>query len=56
MKGWKTITIAVLIALTGFFEQLKGIIPENAVGTILMVIGLVVGVLRYFTATPIGKK
>lgn len=56
MKGWKTITLAVLVALTGFVQQLTGIIPENAAGVILMVIGVVVGILRSITDTRIGKK
>ncbi len=56
MKGWKTITLAVLVALVGFFEALQGIIPENVIGYLLIGLGTVIGLLRAITTTSIFKK
>jgi hypothetical protein len=60
MKGWKTLLVAMGIALVGAAQangaawtEVLG--PTNA-GYITMVLGFVMGFLRSITSTPVGTK
>jgi hypothetical protein len=56
LQGWKTVGIAVAIAVVGALQTagLADVIPEPYVGPVMMAIGFVMAYLRSQTTTPIG--
>lgn len=58
MKGWRTLTVSIIIAAIGAVEAFDwaSIIPENFQGLFLIVLGMVIAYLRKITNTKIGKK
>lgn len=59
MKGYRTIILAVLVAVVGALQGLDWVklIPDHpqTVGYIVSALGIAFGTLRYVTNTPIGK-
>lgn len=58
MTGWKTLIVAALVTIVGALQGLDvaALIPESpqAAGWIVTGLGVVMGVLRFMTSTPVG--
>lgn len=58
LTGWKTLIFSAAVALLGVattFDWTSILSGANA-GYVVTAIGLIGGVLRYFTTTPMGTK
>jgi len=57
MKGWKTLLFAILVAIMGALEQFdfSQIFTGENGGLWLGVVGIIIGVLRKFTNSPMLK-
>lgn len=57
MKGYKTILVAIAIAIFGVLEQsgFIGLVPAGFEGAALSVVAVIMAYLRTITTTPIGK-
>jgi hypothetical protein len=58
LKGWRTLLVSLAIAVVGVLQSADWatIVPAEHVGTVMLVIGVLVAVLRTLTDTPLGKK
>ena len=60
MTGYKTLIVAALVAAVGAIQGLDiaALIPDDprTAGWIVTGLGVVMGVLRFLTTTPIGKS
>ncbi len=61
VKGWKTIVVAVAVFVLGIlqstgFTDFLTTFGLNGNGNLTMVIGGLMGILRFFTTTPILKN
>ena len=58
LKGWKTILVAIAIAVVGVLQSADWatVVPERWVGPTMLGIGLLVALLRTLTDTPVGKS
>lgn len=59
MKGWRTLGLAVLVALAGVVQSFDWttVVPAGpAQGYVLIAIGAAIAALRYITTTPVGKS
>lgn len=58
LKGWRTLLISLAIAVVGVLQTADWatLVGENAVGPVMVAIGIAVGALRAFTDTPLGRK
>jgi hypothetical protein len=58
LKGWKTILVAIAIAVVGVLQSADWatVVPERWVGPTMLAIGLLVALLRTLTDTPVGKS
>jgi len=58
MKGWKTILLAIAVAVIGALDAFNwaDIIPDNLEPFIIPIIGVLFGYLRTITNTPVGKS
>lgn len=57
LSGWKTLIFAVVTAVVGALQTFDwvNLLGTQKAGMVVMGIGLITGVLRYFTTTPIGE-
>lgn len=58
LKGWKTIILSAALAGGGVLQSTDAatIVPPGDTGTAMVITGILVGVLRVLTDTPLGKK
>jgi hypothetical protein len=58
LKGWRTTLVSAAISVAGVLQTADWatLVKPNQVGPVMLGIGLVMGVLRGFTDTPIGTK
>lgn len=58
LKGWKTLLASLAIAVIGVLQSADWatIVGPRQVGPAMLVIGVVVGVLRTLTDSPVGRK
>jgi hypothetical protein len=58
LTGWKTVIFSLVVAVIGVLQTVDWTSllsdPKRA-GIVVTIIGVVSGVLRYFTSTPIGE-
>jgi len=50
---WFSLALVVLGALLDNFSYLQSVIDQKYYGVILVVIGVIVAILRFYTATPL---
>ncbi len=58
MTGWRTMIVAAILTFLGGLTaaELTPIFGDQWTGTVVAVIGVVMGILRSITKTPIGVK
>lgn len=58
MKGWKTLGVAVAVAVIGALDAFNwvDVIPDNIEPYVIPLLGLVFGYLRTITNTAVGKS
>lgn len=60
MKGWKTLSFALLVAVAGVLQTFNwaSVVPQDKTwsGLLMLAIGAAVAVLRSVTTTPVGKS
>jgi hypothetical protein len=58
LKGWKTLLVSLAIAGAGVLQTADwtNLVPEGAVGPVMIGIGIAVAALRAVTDTPVGKN
>ncbi len=60
MKGWKTLTFALAVAVAGVLQAFNWatVVPQDKTwsGVVMLAIGAAIAALRYVTDTPAGKS
>ena len=60
MKGWKTLSFALAVAICGVLQTFNfaTIVPQNRTwsGVVMLAIGAAIAALRFVTTTAVGEK
>lgn len=58
LKGWRTLALSLGIAVVGVLQAADWaeLVPERAIGPVMVAIAMAVAALRVLTDTPIGRK
>lgn len=60
LQGYRTIISSAIVTICGILVMMGYDVPtefsDQATGAVMSVIGVIFGVLRIFTSTPVGQK